>query len=133
MDQNINDSNSHIWNSFSENIILGIQPFYIRPHIPVDIIRVFFNFRFSCRKSQSQQKLAKNISPLILQYSFAQKTSPILRTLTHLTLKTICSRNTVNSVLTLKIFQQTCFRLVSEKIFALHHLLTPKNHILEAL
>ena len=100
MDQNINDSNSHIWNSFSENIILGIQPFYIRPHIPVDIIRVFFNFRFSCSKSQSQQKLAKNISPLILQYSFAQKTSPILRTLTHLTLKTICSRNTVNSVLT---------------------------------
>ena len=30
----------------------------------------------------------------ILQYSFAQKTSLILRTSTHLTLKTICSRNT---------------------------------------
>ena len=31
-----------------------------------------------------------------------------------------------------QIFQQTCFCLVPEKIFALHHFLTPKNYILEA-
>ena len=59
LDQNINDSKSRISNSFFENMISGIQLFYIRPHISVDIIRVFFNFRFSSRKSQSQQKLAK--------------------------------------------------------------------------
>ena len=56
---NKNDSKSHIWNSFFENIILGIQIFYICPHVPLDIIRVVFIFRFSNRKSQSQQKLAK--------------------------------------------------------------------------
>ena len=54
-----------------------------------------FNFRFSSRKSQSQQKLAKR--PLILQYSFAQKTLLILRTSTHLTLQIICSRNTAKN------------------------------------
>ena len=43
--------------------------FYIRPHVPVDIIRDLFNFRFSNRKSQNQEKLAKK--SLILQYSFA--------------------------------------------------------------
>ena len=32
-----------------------------------------FNFRFTIRKSLSQQKLAKKI--IILQYSFARKTS----------------------------------------------------------
>ena len=35
--------------------------------------------------------------------------------------------------LTLQIFQPTFFCLVSEKTFALHHLLTPKNCILETL
>ena len=54
---------------FFENIFSDIQLFYIRPHVPVDIIRVFFNFRFFSRKSQRS---------LILQYSFAQKASLIL-------------------------------------------------------
>ena len=58
LDQNINYSNSHIWNYFFENIISGIQLFYIRPHVPVEIIS-FFNFVSSGRKSQSQQKLSK--------------------------------------------------------------------------
>ena len=35
---------------------------------------------------------------LILQYSFAQKTSLILRISFHLTLKTICSRNTTKTL-----------------------------------
>ena len=86
-----------------------------------------FNFRFSRRKSQSQQNRS-----LILQYSYAQETSLILRTSTHLTLKIICSRNTAKSLSDLINFQQTRFCLVSEKIFVLHPLLTPKNYILEA-
>ena len=31
-----------IWNSFFKNVISGIQHFYIYPHVPVGIIRVFF-------------------------------------------------------------------------------------------
>ena len=57
LDQNINDSKSQIWNSFFKNIISGIQLFCVRPHDPVDIIRVFFNFISSSRKSQSQPKI----------------------------------------------------------------------------
>ena len=68
--QNINDSKYHTWNSFFESIISGIQRFYIRPHISVDNIRVFFNFQISQKKV---------------------------------------------SFLTLQIFQQTCFCLVSKK------------------
>ena len=44
MNQNINDSESHIWNSFFENITSGVQCFYICPDFPVDITRVFFKF-----------------------------------------------------------------------------------------
>ena len=74
---------------------------YFRPHISVDIIRVFFNFRFSLRKSQSQQKPAKKINYFTIQlynYFFAQKTSLILRTSTHSTLKKICFRNTAKNL-----------------------------------
>ena len=59
---------SHILNSFFENIISGIQSFYICPDVPVDIIRVFFIFRFSSRKSQRQQKLAKKITHFTIQF-----------------------------------------------------------------
>ena len=133
LDQNTSDSESDIWDSYLENIVLDIQPFYIRPYVPVDIISgVSFNFKFSSRKSQSQQKLGKKW--IILQYSFAQKTSLILRISTHLTLKRICSRKTQpKTFLTLQISQQNLFCLVSEKRFALHHFLTPQNCILEAL
>ena len=57
LNQNINDSKISDLEFFLENIILGIQSFYIFPDVPVDIIRVFFNFRFSSRKFQSQQKI----------------------------------------------------------------------------
>ena len=67
MDQNINDSKSCVWKSFLENIICSIQLFYIRSNIPVDI-RVVFDIRFSSRKSQSQQKLAKKISHFTIQF-----------------------------------------------------------------
>ena len=52
---------------FFENIILGIPRFYICPDVLVDIIRVFFNFRFSSRKSQIQQKLAKKITHFTIE------------------------------------------------------------------
>ena len=88
-------------NPFSENIILGIQHFYICPDVPMYITRIFFNFRFSSRKSQSQQKLAKKI--YILQYSFTQKTSLILQNSTHLTPKITCSQTQQKTFLTLQI------------------------------
>ena len=62
LDKNIYDPKSHIWSYFSENIISGIQIVYISSQVLVDIIRVFFNFRFSNRKPQSQQKLLKKIT-----------------------------------------------------------------------
>ena len=49
LDQNVYDSKSEIWNSCFESIISGIQLFYICPHVPVDIVRVFLVF-FSSRK-----------------------------------------------------------------------------------
>ena len=52
---------------FLKKIISGIQRFHICPDAPKNIIRVFFNFRFSCRKSQSQQKLAKKIKHFTIQ------------------------------------------------------------------
>ena len=55
-----------------------------------------FNYRFSSRKPQSQQKLEKR--QLILQYSFAQKISLILQTSTHLTSKIISSCNTAKNL-----------------------------------
>ena len=42
--------------------------FYIRPHVLADINRIFFYFRFSGRKSQSQQKLAKKIIHFTIQF-----------------------------------------------------------------
>ena len=40
------------------------------PHIPKNIIRVFFlDFRFSSRKSQSQQKLAKKINDFSIRFN----------------------------------------------------------------
>ena len=57
-----------------------------------------FNFRYSSRKSQSQQKLAITYWSLILWYSFAKRTSLILWTSTRLTLKIICSRNAAKNL-----------------------------------
>ena len=70
VDQNTNKSKSHIWNSLFENIIsvLGIQLFCIRPHVSLDIIRVFLIFYFSSRKSQSQQRLVKKITHFTIQF-----------------------------------------------------------------
>ena len=99
--QIINDSKSHIWNCFLKMLIRTYNFF---TYVPVDIVRVFFNFRFSSRKSQSQQNLAKR--SVILQYGFTQNTS----------------------------FPANGFLFVSgKKKSALHHFLTPKSCTLQAL
>ena len=111
---------------FFENIFSDIQLSYIRPHVPVDIIWVcLFLFHDFVAESLKANKNWRK--------SFAQKTSLILQTSIHLTLKIISSRNTAKNLSDFTIFQQTCFRLVPEKTFALHHFLTPKNYILEVL
>ena len=91
LDQYMNDSKSHIWNSFFWKYlaISGIQLFYIRKHVSVDIIRVFtliLDFLSEILKDNNKQ------------YSFTQKASLILWTFTHLTLKIICYRNTAKSL-----------------------------------
>ena len=68
MDRNLElFEKSDIWNYFIENIISGIQLLYINPHVPTNIIKVFFDFRFSRRKSQSQQKLSIKITYFAIQ------------------------------------------------------------------
>ena len=73
----------------------------------------FFNIRFSNRKSQRQQKLAKKVTNFTIH--FRSKVSLISRTSTHLTLKIRCSLNTAKALFDFEIFQQTCFCFVPEK------------------
>ena len=60
----------------------------------MEIISLLFSFRFSTRKSESQQKLAKQITHFTLQFCS--------KNLTHFTnrnsLDTICSRNTARNL-----------------------------------
>ena len=85
---------------FCENIISRISGIisriYIRPHVPVYIN--IFNFRFSGRKSQSHQKLAKKMIHFAIQFCWKNLTHFILRTTTHLTLEIICCRNTAKNL-----------------------------------
>ena len=106
-----------VWKSFFENIISGIQN--------------FFNIRFSSRKSQWQQKLAKKVTNFTIQFRSKALICLLicLQTSTHLTLKirylNICCLNTAKSLSDLQISQQTYFCFVSEKTFPLPHFLTP--------
>ena len=75
--ENMNNSKSPIKKKFFENIFSGIQLFYIRPHVPVDI------FRISSVQKVSQPAKTTERS-LILQHIFTQKTSLILQTSTYI-------------------------------------------------
>ena len=75
--------------------------------------RYFYNFRFSSRKSQHQQKLAKKITYFPGQFRSEKVT--VLRTSTHLTLKIICSRNTANSLSDYKNFPANMFLFGARK------------------
>ena len=59
---------SHIWNSFLENVISGIQKVSYLSRRFSGYHQSFFNFRFSSRKSQSQQKLAKKITHFTIKF-----------------------------------------------------------------
>ena len=89
-----------------QNLIFGIlllkmlfpaNNFFIFNHVPVDIIRGFFSISDFLAESLKANKNYRQRS-LILQYSFAQKTSLILWTSTHLKLKIIFSRNTTKNL-----------------------------------
>ena len=122
---------SHIWNSFFENIISGIQSFYICPDVPVDIIRVFFNFRFSSRKFQGQQKLAKKTAHFTTQ--FCSKNVTHFTNLDSLDIENnMLPQTQLKTFLTLRIFSKRVSVLCQKKIFVLHLFLTLKNCILEA-
>ena len=90
----------------------------------------FFNFRFSSKKSQSQQKLAKKRSHILLFWS---------KNFTHFTnLKSLGIENDMppqhsQKPFWLYKFSANIFLSGIRKIFVLYHFLTPKNCILEAL
>ena len=107
LDQNINESKSRVF------ILIQMFQWASKFFLIADLLAE------SLKTNRNQQKRS-----LILQYRFAQKVSLFLRTSTHLMLKLICKK---------KPFWLECFCLVSEKTVALHHFLTPKNCILEAV
>ena len=57
----------------------------------------FFNFRFSSRNSQSQQKLAKNITHFTIKFR-TKNVTHFTNHSTHLTLKIICAYNTAKNL-----------------------------------
>ena len=95
LDQNINDSISHICNSFFENLISGKQLFLYSSTCSNRYQQNFFySFLVESFKANKDQRKRS----LVLQYSFAQKTSRTLQTSTHFTLKIICSRKTAKNL-----------------------------------
>ena len=106
MNQNINDSKSHICNSFFQNIISGIQTFYSSSHLTKNIIR----------RSQSQQKLTTKITHFTILF---RSKSLILRTSTQLTLKAICSRNSIKNLSHFTNFPASIFLLGVRKIICI--------------
>ena len=86
-----------------QNLIFAIlflkilfRAYNFSPHVPVDIIRVFFIPEFVAENLKANKNQPKR--SLILQYSFAQKTSLILRISTLLKLKITCSQNTAKKL-----------------------------------
>ena len=89
---NINNSKSHIYNSFLK---IFFRAYNNSPNAPVDIIRVFFIPEFVAENLKANKNQPKR--SLILKYSFAQKTSLILQISTLLKLKITCSQNTAKT------------------------------------
>ena len=71
------------------------RAYNLSPHVPVDIIRVLFIPKFVAENLKANKNQPKR--SLILKYSFAQKTSLILRISTLLKLKITCSQNTAKT------------------------------------
>ena len=67
----------------------------LSPHVSMDVIRVLFIPEFVAENLKANKNQPKR--SLILKYSFAQKTSLILRISTLLKLKITCSQNTAKT------------------------------------
>ena len=110
----------------------GYATFIYLPRRSVNIIRVFFNFRFSSRKTQNQQKLAKKITHFVIQ--FRSKNLTCFTKLNSLDIE-----NNIHPQHSQKTFWLYKFSIkhvsvwCQKKIFPLHHFAAPKNCILEAL
>ena len=109
-------------------VILCIR-FYICPDIPVEII-FCFSLRSSSRNSQSQQNLTKNITHFTIQFLSKNLTRFMNLRLLEVESNMLPQRIQKLSDLTNVLAKKFLFG-VSKKIFALHHILTPKNCILE--
>ena len=105
------------------------QAYNLSPHVPVDIIKVFFILEFVAENLKVNKKQPKR--SLILKYSFAQKTSIILRISTLLKLKLTCSQNTAKTPSQFTHFPASMSLFGSGKAFALHHFLTPRTTLLK--
>ena len=111
---------------FLKKIISGIQRIHICPDVPKNMIRVFFNFMFSCRKSQSQQKLAKTIKHFTIQFHSKNITHfPNLNSLN-------IENNMLQKTFWLYTFSRNMFLLGARKNICIAPFLTPKNCILKA-
>ena len=96
-----------------------MQRFYISPDVPEDIIRVFLISDLLAECLKANKKPAKKITHFTTKFR--------LKNLTYFTWhwKQYVTATQLKKVLTLHIFQQRCFCLGSEKIFAVHHFVMP--------
>ena len=92
-----------------------------------------FDFRFSGRKSQSQQKLSINITYFAMQ--FRSKNLIHFMSLNSLEIENnmLPQHSQIPFWLYYKFFSKHISIWCQKKTFALHHFVTPKNCILEAL
>ena len=99
-------------------VILFLKIFFgaynFSPHVPVNITRVFFIPELEAENLKANKNQPKR--SLILQYSFAQKTSLILRISTFLKLKITCSQNTAKNFSEFTHFPTNIFLLGVKKI-----------------
>ena len=122
-----------------QNLIFGIlflkilfRTYSFFTYVPMDIIGVFFYFRFSSRKSQNQQKLAKKIAHFAIR--FRSKHLTYFMNLNSLDIENkILPKHTAINLSHFTNFPANIFLFGVRKKFALHHFLTPKNCILEVL
>ena len=89
----------------------------------------FVLFIFSSRKSQSRQKLAKNVTHFTVQF----RSKDLIHFTNLNSLEIMCSGNTVKVLSDFTNFPANIFLFSVRKTFGLHHFLTPKNCIFEAL
>ena len=112
----------HIWNSCFENICSSIKRFYICTEVPVEFQkftgRIYRISDFLAESLRANKNYLKRSH--IIQYSFAQKTSLILRTSIHLTSKILCSRNTAKNLSAFTNFPANMFLFGARKNISLN-------------